>query len=86
MNYIIDSASTWYANEFLDKYSNVLSEAGFKIQVLSGDGKNNAIVIITIKTLKDLMKLMDIVGNIIVHDAFPDEELPRITIYDDYIE
>lgn len=87
MKYVISSASTWCANDFLDIYSDRLSEAGFKIQVLSEDDEDKATVIIIIKTLKDLMKLIDIVGNIIVCDSVTvDEGFPKIIIYDDYVE
>lgn len=87
MKYVIDSASTWYANQFLDKYSDILSKAGFKIKVLSEDDEDKATVIINIKSLKDLVKLIGTVGTIVVNDKdILWEEYPRITIYDDYIE
>lgn len=87
MKYIINSASTWCADNFLDKYSDILSESGFKIRVLSENNKDKSAVIITIKSLNDLKKLTSVVDKIIVYDrdlTYP--EYPRITIYDDFME
>ena len=87
MKYVIESASTWCANEFLNKYSDILSEAGFRIQVLSKDDEDKATVIITLKSLRDLVKLINTVGTVIINDSdVLLEGYPRITIYDDYIE
>ena len=87
MKYVIESASTWCANDFLDIYSDRLSEAGFKIGVLSPDDEDKATVIITLKSLRDLVKLINAVGTIIVNDSdVLWEGYPRITIYDDYVE
>ena len=86
MKYIIDSAGTYNSHDFWDRYSDMLLDNGFKLRVLSEDNKDKAIVIITIKSLKDLMKLIDIVGDIIIYDNDIYREYPKITIYDGYIE
>ena len=86
MKYIIDSAGTYDSRDFLDRYSELLSDNGFKIRVLSSGNKHKNTVIITIKSLKDLMKLIDTVGNIIIYEKDIQREYPKIVIYDDYVE
>ena len=89
MKYVINCADFSIRNvqSFLDKYSKILTDAGFKIRVLPEDKDHIGVVIITVKSLNDLKKLASVVGEIIVYDSdYTYPEYSRITIYDDYME
>jgi hypothetical protein len=98
MKFYLQCAS--YNNERLGRYAQDLREAGYEVtQLVAGNADSGfqIMFIIEVKSMKYLLRLMDVVDFEIIlgedepyyfKKAFPEYDFPKykIIIYDDYIE
>lgn len=98
MKFYLQCAS--YNNECLGRYAQDLREAGYEVtQLVAGnaDSEFQIMFIIEVKSIKYLLRLMDVVDFEIIlgedepyyfKKVFPEYDFPKykIIIYDDYIE
>ena len=78
MEFQLMSAKHWYDfKQILDDYPQIAEE--FKVRVVDTEDDDSE-VYITIDTLKDLIKLVDIIDDSVIFNG------DEIMIYDDYIE
>ena len=78
MEFQLMSAKHWYDfKQILDDYPQIAEE--FKVRVVDTEDDDSE-VYITIDTLEDLIKLVDIIDDSVIFNG------DEIMIYDDYIE